>query len=273
MNIFQVALVQPLANGLVLFYNLLFHNMGLAIIGFSLVLRFVLNPLTKPYMESMKKMKDMEPELRKIKEKFKDDKKKQMEAQTQFYKEKGINPGGGCLPYILQIIVLIALFQVFNKFLSGDGILKLNDLLYAPLKFPEGHMINTWFIYRDITRPDVFSIPGIPFPVPGPILILAALVQFISAKIMAPVVKKQEKMAEKTKQPEDNVQTAMQSSMIYTFPLFTLVFGLKFPTGLALYWFLFSLWQTVQQYQSSGWGGLTPWISKLGLIKSEDTKK
>jgi len=157
--------------------------------------------------------------------------------------------------------------------LSGDGILKLNDLLYAPLKFPEGHMINTWFIYRDITRPDVFSIPGIPFPVPGPILILAALVQFISAKIMAPVVKKQEKMAEKTKQPEDNVQTAMQSSMIYTFPLFTLVFGLKFPTGLALYWFLFSLWQTVQQYQSSGWGGLTPWISKLGLIKSEDTKK
>lgn len=273
MNIFDTILIQPLTNGLVLFYNLLFHNMGLAIIGFTLVLRFILNPLTKPYMESMKKMKEMEPELKKIKEKYKDDKKKQMEAQAQFYKEKGINPGGGCLPYILQIIVLIAFFQVFNRYLSGSGILNLNDILYSSLKIPEGQAINTWFIYRDITRPDVYSVPGVPFPLPGPILILAAIVQFVSAKIMAPIVKKQEKMAEKTKQPEDNIQTAMQSSMVYTFPLFTLIFGLQFPTGLALYWLLFSLWQTVQQYQTSGWGGLRPWISKLGLIKSEDVKK
>jgi len=67
MNIFEVLLLQPLANGLVLSYRLLGGNMGLAIIAFSLFLRFALNPLTKPYMESMKKMKDYQKELNKLK--------------------------------------------------------------------------------------------------------------------------------------------------------------------------------------------------------------
>ncbi|MEK7112283.1 MAG: hypothetical protein AAB875_03050, partial [Patescibacteria group bacterium] len=57
-----------------------------------------------------------------------------------------------------------------------------------------------------------------------------------------------------------------------TFPLFTLIFGLKFPSGLALYWFLFSLFQAYQQYKTSGWGGLTPLVSKISLLKSETGK-
>jgi hypothetical protein len=60
----------------------------------------------------------------------------------------------------------------------------------------------------------------------------------------------------------------MQSSMIYTFPLITLVAGMSFPSGLALYWFLFSLYQAIIQYRSTGWGGATSWIKALGLLKS-----
>lgn len=270
MNIFNVVLIEPLANGLILFYKLLGGNMGLAIIGFSLALRFLLNPLTKPYMESMKKMKEFEPQLTKLKERHKDDKKKLLEAQTEFYKQKGINPGAGCLPYLLQIVVLIALFNVFTRVLSpnGDVVAKFNEFLYSPLRFAEGEAINTRFLYLDITRPDSFKVSFLPFAIPGPILIFAALLQFASAKIMTPFQKLEEKVAKKTKGATDDLQVSMQKSMSLTFPLFTLIFGLSFPSGLALYWLLFSLFQLLQQYRTSGWGGLTPLLTKIGLLKS-----
>jgi len=268
MNIFQILLIQPLTNGLVLFYKLLGGNMGLAIVFFSAFLRIITIPLTKPYMKSMKKLKDFEPQLSKLKEKHKNDKKKLLEAQTEFYKQNGINPGGGCLPYLLQIAILIALFNVFNKVLAGGDIVsKLNELLYQPLKLEEGHVIVTSFLYMDITKPDVFRIPGISFNLPGPILILAAISQFISAKITQPHTKKK-----KTGKQEDDMQATMQQSMIYTFPLFTLIFGMKFPSGLSIYWLLFSVIQAIQQYKTSGWGGLTPFISKLNLLKSPTSK-
>lgn len=269
MNIFNVVLIAPLANGLILFYKLLGENMGLAIIGFSFALRFLLNPLTKPYMQSMKKMKDFEPQLAKLKERHKDDKKKLLAAQADFYKQKGINPGAGCLPYLLQIVVLIALFNVFTRVLSpnGDVVFKFNELLYSPLRFTEGEVINTRFLYLDITRPDAFKVSFLPFSIPGPILILAALLQFVSAKIMTPFQKLEEKVAKKTKGATDDLQVSMQKSMSLTFPLFTLIFGLSFPSGLALYWLLFSLFQLLQQYRTSGWGGLTPLVTKMGLLK------
>lgn len=244
--------------------------MGLAIIGFSFALRFLLNPLTKPYMQSMKRMKDFEPQLAKLKERHKDDKKKLMEAQTEFYKQKGINPGAGCLPYLLQIVILIALFNVFTRVLSpnGDVVVKFNQFLYSPLRFAEGEAINTRFLYLDITRPDSFKVSFLPFSIPGPILIFAALLQFVSAKMMTPFQKLEEKVAKKTKGATDDLQVSMQKSMSLTFPLFTLIFGLSFPSGLALYWLLFSLFQLLQQYKTSGWGGLTPLVTKIGLLKS-----
>lgn len=272
---FKTILIQPLTNGLILFYRLLGNNMGLAIIGFSLLLRLVLSPLTKPYMKSMKKMKEFAPQLEKLKRKHKGSKTKQAQAQAEFYKQKGINPGAGCLPYLLQIVVLIAFFNVFTRTLAPDGdiVAKFNELLYLPLKFSVNETVNTSFLYLDVTKPDTFNIPSIPFPIPGPILILAALVQFLSAKIMSPYVEAEKKVAKKTKEGMDDIQVAMQQSMIYTFPLMTLVIGIRFASGLALYWLLFSLYQAVQQYKSSGWGGLTPWVKKLGLLRSGDNKK
>jgi len=270
MNIFTTLLIQPLANGLILFYRLLGSNMGLAIIGFSLFLRVVLNPLTKPYMKSMKRMRDLAPQLEKLKARHKGDKKGMALAQADLYKQEKINPGAGCLPYLLQIIVLIAFFNVFTRTLvpTGDVAAKFNEILYTPLKFAQEEVVNTKFLYLDITHPDVFKVSGVPFSLPGPLLILAALVQLISAKMMAPYVEVEKQIAKKTKGETDDIQTTMQQSMIYTFPLFTIIFGLKFSSGLALYWFLFSLYQAYQQYRTSGWGGATPWIKKLGLLKS-----
>lgn len=270
MNIFNTLLIQPLANGLILFYRVLGENMGIAIIGFTIFLRLLLNPLTKPYMDSMKKMKDLGPELAKLKSKYSGDKIKFAQAQADFYKEKKVNPGAGCLPYLLQIVVLIAFFNVFTRTISGGGDLvgKFNALLYEPLKFSAEQTINTKFLYLDITKPDVFRIPQVPFPIPGPVLILAALVQLLSSKLMSPVISNEKKLAKKTKDTADDMQVSMQKSMTYTFPLFTIIFGMSFPSGLALYWFLFSLMQAMQQLDIKDLKSLKAFISKLNLVKS-----
>jgi len=270
MNIFETVLIQPLTNGLILFYKFFGENMGIAIIGFSFFLRLVLNPLTTPYMNSMKKMKEVEPLLNKLKKKYKNNPQELMKAQSELYKEKKINPGAGCLPYLLQIVILIALFNVFTQVLSqnGDTITKLNDLLYKPLKFSTDSALNTNFLYLDVRRPDVFNIEGIPFPIPGPILILAGLLQFLSAKMNMKVVDQEKKIAKKTKSQTDDMAAAMQSSMIYTFPAMTILFGVKFPSGLAIYWLLFSVFQMWQQYKTTGWGGLTTWLERTNLLKS-----
>lgn len=269
MEIFNTLLVQPLANGLIVFYNLLGSNLGIAIIGFTIFLRVILNPLTKPYMKSMKKMRDFGPQLAKLKSKHKKDKVKQAQAQADFYKEKGINPGAGCIPYIIQIVILIAFFRVFTATLNvDDPTAGFNELLYEPLKFSEGETLNTQFLGFDLTQPAVINVDFLPFALPGIILILAALVQFVSAKIMQPYVEVEEKIAKGTKEKEDDMQVALQKSMIFTFPLFTLFFGMRFPAGLALYWLTISLFQTIQQYKTTGWGGMTPIIKRAGLLKS-----
>lgn len=270
MNIFEVLLLQPLANGLILFYKLLGNNMGLAVIGFTLFLKVILNPLTKPYMESMKKMKDLAPSLEKIKQRHSGDKTKMAQAQAELYKQNKINPAAGCLPYLLQIVVLIAFFNVFSRTLypGVDTVASFNKLLYKPLQFVEGSSINTKFLYMDIKTPDTIKLAFLPFMIPGPILLGAALVQFLSAKVTSPVIKQEEKIVKKTANSADDMQLAMQKSMIYTFPLMTLVIGYQFPSGLAIYWLIFSLAQIYQQVRSQGWGGLTPFLNRTGLIKS-----
>ena len=267
---FYSIFVQPLANGLVVFYRIFGSNLGLAIIMFTLFLRVILSPLTKPYMNSMKKMKDFAPQIDKLKKKYAGDKIKFAKAQADFYKENKINPSAGCLPYLVQIIILIAFFNVFTRTISTQGNLaeNFNKVLYEQLRFKEGEVVKSKFLYLDITKPEVFNIPGIPFPIPGPIILLSAIAQFLSSKAQTNIIAAEKKIAQKTKSESDDFQVTMQKSMIYTFPLMTILIGVRFASGLALYWLVFSVTQLVQQIYSQGWGGLTPWINKIKLIKS-----
>ncbi len=267
MNIFTTILTQPLANGLVLFYKLLGENMGVAIIAFAVFLRLVLTPMTKPYMDSMKKMREFGPQLAKLKKKYKGDNKKYMAAQADFYKQKGINPAAGCLPLILQIVVIGVMISVFSSALShGTG--ELNKLLYEPLKFLPGQTLNTHFLYLDLAKPDFQKyLPFLPFAIPGPVLLLSAIFQMVSAKMAGPLVEAETKVAKSTKGTADDMQAAMQSSAIYTFPVITIISGINFASGIALCWLLFSVYQIVQQYRSMGWGGATPWLKRLHLLK------
>lgn len=274
----QIPIIAPiLLNGLILFYKLLGGNLGVAIIVFSLVLVFSMRPLTKPYMESMKKIKAMEPQLAKLRKKFGKDKMKMSQAQAELYKQNKINPMAGCLPYILQFVILIALFGVFTTTFPKNVNINtitadLNGSLLAPLKFSQGQTLNTKFLYLDISQPDKLNrlIPGIPDFIPGIFVILATLGQFLSVKIMAPHLSEEEKIAKKSKGKGDDMQAAMQSSMTYMLPLMTLYFGLQFQSGLALYWLVFSIVNVWQQVNMSGWGSLTPHVN---LLRSKLVKK
>lgn len=252
MNIWHLLLYQPLVNLLILFYQILFHNLGLAIIALTLAVRGALLPLTLPAMKSAQKMKELAPELEKLKKKHKGDKQAFAQAQLKLYQSQGLNPAAGCLPQIVQIVILIALYQAFNQVLKADGdiINKLNQVLYPSLQLAKDYVINTKFLYLNLTQPDTIKLPfKLLFldQLPGLFLIGAALSQFLTSKIMMPMAKGEQAKAKKTAQQEDDLAAAMQTQMLYIMPAMTLLIGFKFPSGLVLYWVTFSLFMLVQQ--------------------------
>ena len=96
------------------------HNYGLAIILFTLIIKFALLPLTIKQTKSMKAMQDIQPEMKKIQDKYEDDKEKQQEEMMKLYKENDVNPASGCLPMILQLVILIPLYRAI---LSLQGVM------------------------------------------------------------------------------------------------------------------------------------------------------
>lgn len=247
-TIWDLLLFQPILNILIFFYNLFFSNLGLAIISLTLIIRLILIPLTNPQLKASKKMQELAPELEKLRKKFKDDKQKLTQAQMELYKRNNINPAAGCLPQIVQLVLLITLFQVFNQVIrSGtETIVVLNEKLYPFLRFSEEAVLNLNFLHLNLAKPDLIQIPGF-VAIPGIFVILATLFQFLSSKLMAPVVKAEEKRAEATEQKTDDMAASMQKQMLYLFPLMTLVFGYTMPSGVILYWFIFSFFSYIQQ--------------------------
>lgn len=270
--IWNPLLFQPLLN-LLLWLDKLTGNLGWAIVIMTVGLRLAMTPLVLPSLRASKKLQDLAPEMEKLKKQYKDDKAGLVAAQSALYKERGLNPAAGCLPQILQIVVLIALFSTFNLVLKEQGpelVSKLNTSLYSFNQLPENFNFSTKFFYMDLTKPDLIPVNGLPFNlkgVPGIFLLLSAIVQLLSSKMMMPVVKKELKVAEKTEDTNDDVMAQTQQQMLYMFPLMTIIFGFQFPSGLVIYWFVFSAVSMVQQYYASGWGGLHPWLKRLGVVK------
>ena len=269
-NLWNLLLFHPLVNALIFLAHYT-GNLGWSIIWLTVGLRLVMTPLIIPSLKSGKKMAELAPELAKLKTQYKDDKKGLVTAQAQLYKQHGFNPASGCLPQIIQIVVLIALFNAFNSVLQPNGadlVSKLNPLLYANNQLAADFKLSTKFYNLDLTKPDVVRLANLPLPVPGLLLLFTGLIQLLSSKMMLPAVKKLETQADKTEDTTDDMMAATQTQMLYMFPVMTIIFGYQFPSGLVLYWLVFSVVSMFQQYTVTGWGGLTPWLVRLRLIKS-----
>ncbi len=270
MNLWDTLLIQPLLNSLIGLYRIT-GNLGWSIVLLTLALRFVMTPLIVPSLKIQKKIQELAPELNKLKEQFKNDKQGLITAQAEMYKKHGANPASGCLPQIIQLLVLIALYSVFNSILvvKGNNVVQtLNKNLYSFNKLSSDFRFSTNFLNLNLTQPDTFKIPGLSFPIPGLFLILAALTQFLSSKMMTPVVAAEKKIADKTEASTDDAMVEAQQQMLIIFPLMTILIGYRFPSGLVVYWFVFSFLSMIQQYLVSGWGGLTPWLKRINLLKS-----
>lgn len=224
-------------------------DLGLAIIVLTFVLRGILVPLTLPSLKAQKKIKDLKPELDKLKKKH-TDKKVFQQKQLELYKKYNVNPLAGCLPQIVQLGVLIFLYRALITFLGHTG--------------EQGLEITTQFFWMDLALPD----PKYIMP------ILAAGTQLILSLMLAPGAEirdvvpnnaKSKKLKEANAKEEDTAEMAqaMTKQMMFIMPVMTGFIALKFPSGLALYWVASTIFSIIQQYFISGPGGLTLYANRL----------
>jgi len=241
-TIWYSGLVIPFTNALIFLYHFFGNNMGLSILALSVVVRVVTLPLSISSLQSTRKQRALAPELAKIKEKFKDNKNAQMEAQTKFLKEHGLNPASGCLAMLVMIIPLFAFNSAIYLMLGLNANYALNNVLYDGLKFTAQNPLNFSLLYLNLGNPDPYLI----------LPVLAAVVQFLLSKLMMPAISKEEKLARKTPEKTDDFMYNMQEQTLYLMPVMTILIGWKLASGLVLYWLLSSLLQLLQQLIMDG---------------------
>lgn len=227
---------------LFIYNTIAFQNLGVAIIEISILSRIVFYPFIKQQTHYSKKMAELQPHISNLKEKHKDDKQAFAAAQMELFKQNGVNPAAGCLPAIVQIVVLFGLLGAM------DQILKTN--------------LNTNLWVWNMAKPDAYHISGVPFAIPGALVVIAALTQFIQTKMMLPATPKVPVKKEAGKSDFMSEFADAQSSMIWMFPLMFLFLGTQWPSGLALYWSVSSIFAIYQQYKIAGLGGLEPYVVK-----------
>lgn len=229
-QLFHSIIYQPIYNALIFLYNVVpGHDLGVAIILLTVIIRLILYPLAKKQIESQKKMQELQPEIKKLQEKYKGDKEKQGKELMHFYKEKKVNPASGCLPLVVQIIFIVALYQAL---VAGINFSECKDL-YAFVACPA--KIGTSFLgILDLAKPNII------------LAAITAVAQFIQTKMMMGTMK-----SAPTAGKGDFAQ-AMNKQMLYLGPLLTLFIGARFPAGLPLYWLVMTLFMIGQQYRVMG---------------------
>lgn len=249
-NLWNQLLVWPILNVLVAFYKFFefLHipgPLGWAVIGLTLVIRLLLYPLMAQQLRSARKMAKLKPHMDALSQKHKEDKKALQQAQLALYKEHGVNPAAGCLPLLIQMPVLIALYNVFFQVLNNGNLEKLigevNSVLYLPaLKLTNLDL--TFFGVNLGIKPSEFQTYGVALLL---VPLATAALQWYQTKLMTPPpittpVKKGETP------PEDTAAT-MQKQMSFITPLMFGYFAFQFPLGLSLYWNIFGVFGIIQQ--------------------------
>jgi YidC/Oxa1 family membrane protein insertase len=241
--IFTTFIYQPVYNLLVLAYNTVsFGDFGIAIIIVTVLIKFLLIPLSKKQIESQKKMQEMQPKIKALQDKYKNDKEKQSRALMEFYKENKTNPFSGCLPMIVQLVFLIAIYRVlFN--ISKAGLTVSTSDLYPFVSNPG--QINKMFLGL-IDLSSAINVGNIALKDAPHIMlvILAAGFQYIQTKML--MAKQPAISAVKSGEPD--FSQMMSKQMLYLGPFLTLFIGIKFPAGLALYWLVSTGFMIVQQH-------------------------
>lgn len=222
-------IIRPISEYIMLpllrFLDSFIPNYGLVIILFTIIIKLALSPLTKTSLKSMAKMQQLQPMIAELKEKYKDNQQKQQQETMKLYQTYGINPMGGCLPMLLQMPILVALWSLFNVAI---------DIRQQPFML--------WI--DNLSSPDI--IYKIPFTLPLGINIISGL-----ALLMGITMFIQQKMS---------VKDPTQKAMIYIMPVMFTIMFMSMPSGLNLYYFVFNLLGIIQQYYVTHKHNLEPLV-------------
>jgi YidC/Oxa1 family membrane protein insertase len=236
MEILFTLIYQPIYNILVGLYNIV-GDFGIAIIIMTVGIKSLLIPLSRKQIESQKEMQELQPKIKELQKKYKNNKEQLSKKTMGLYKEHKVNPAAGCLPLIIQMIVFITMYRVIINISEGNILTVQAENLYSFIPAPE--VINGLFLgIMQLSEPNVI-LAG-----------LTAGAQFYQLKMMQAKNAKQveEKKDDKKNSSEPDFASIMQKQMLYIVPVMTLFIGLKFPSGLALYWFASTAFMIAQQW-------------------------
>lgn len=252
-NLFDAFLIIPILNLLVVFYKFfeaikIPGTFGFALIALTLLIRLILHPLTSAQLKSSRKLSKLKPKMDALQALYKDDKQRLHQEQLNLYKEAGINPAAGCLPLLLQMPILLGLYNLFLNLLNDNTqvvVESINKVIYAPVLHINS--LNLSFFGLDLThKPSQWQQFGwwlLLVPV------ITAVLQYIQTKTMMPTPEPV-KAIEKTdnKKNGEDMSAMMQKQMTIMMPLMIGFFAYSFPVGLAFYWNTFTIFGIIQQY-------------------------
>lgn len=242
-------------------------NIVLAIILLTVVLKVLTTPITKKQLISSRQTQLLQPEIKEIQRKYKGDRVKANEATQEFYKQRGINPAGGCLPMLLTMGLLIPMYSVFSSGLTNHDIRPMLQIFgfdlaaalnitcdVTPVFDAAGHVTNPclspFFLGIDWGLPEPattgLAIAGFGISI---LAIISSLVQLVASRqMLAPI---DPRLA-------DDANVKVQRQMAYFLPLISILYGGFLPAGLFLYWIVSSIFQIGQQFLVMGYGGTFP---------------
>ena len=245
--IWDLIILNPMINIMVVLTKYLFSNLGLAIIVLTVIIRAAMYPLSRRQLLSSKKMQELQPKLAEIQKKYAKDRQKLAKEQMALYKEAGVSPTGCLLPMIIQMPVWIALYQSITCVLatSPEALLNLSRHLYTSWSLVFDQVpLNSQFLWLDLGTPDKYILL--------PILVGATM--WIQQKMTTP----------NYANPQQQSQSQM---MLWMMPLLFAFMSLSFNSGLALYWLTSNIISIVMQYFISGWGPLATMFKKQTVTK------
>lgn len=221
MGWFTLVFVRPLYNLLVWLLDVVpFHDLGLAIITTTLLVRLLLLYFTYKSLSAQKTLQDVQPKIAEIREKYKDDKEELARQLMATYKENNVNPLASCLPLLVQLPIFIALFRLLRT-----GFETINTEMLYPFVANPGVVQQSFLGLIDLSSPSIYlAIP-------------TAIAQYLQVKqtMRKPVAKE---VAGAPGTMDETITTSMNRTMLWFLPGFTLIVGAtSLPGGVMLYWF------------------------------------
>ncbi len=228
-GIFHNLFYKPLYNGLIVLFDLIpWFDAGVIVILFTIIVKLLLFPLSKKAVVAQVEMRKIEPELTKIREKYKDDKQEQARKTMDLYRERKINPFSSILTILIQLPIIFALYFVFLK----SGLPEINtSLLYGFIPSPQN--INMSFLgLVDIAQKSYI------------LALLAGVSSFFQLRFSIPPYK-----PPKTSEPsfKNELARSMNLQMRYVFPVIVFFISYNISGAIALYWFTSNVFALAQE--------------------------